>query len=185
MAFSLPAPASGASFLTANPFLSVEVAGPPDCIWPDGFWSYRNSLIPPCFCLWWIGDAPLGLFGSDYSSGWNQETAAFLDLAANLCSTRQTTTWAGKVVKWHHILVWSFKNSYSPSELFQMIWKTTNYSRGSCQSLFTSPNGVSAHNGELPHSHWPQQTPRECLVSREELRPRPETHTRRRQGHVF
>ena len=30
--------------------------------------------------------------------------------------------------------------------------------------------------GELPHSHWLQRTLTGCLVSREELQPRPETH---------
>lgn len=58
-----------------------------------------------------------------------------------------------------------------------LIWKKSTIITEIFVSLYLYFLMAFQHRtGELPHSHRLQQTQRECLVSREELQPRPEIH---------
>lgn len=114
--------------------------------------------------------------------------AGFLDLTPNPCSVRQRATLAGHVTKGHQILFFFFFLLISKVPiLYLSSFKPTHTTQTWCEKqpviseifvslclsfLMAFQHGV----GELPHSHWLQQTPTACLVSREELQPRPATH---------
>ena len=126
--------------------------------------------------------APFGIFGFNCSY-WVKlrNTAGLLNLTPNPCST------GDKEPLWQAVLLMTWNSFLLFQKFLFSIFKTTHKTKTWSEKqpviseIFVSLclyflMAFQHRVGELPHSHWLQQTLTECLVSREELQPRPETH---------